>query len=368
MKVLEQDFYTNLIFSIENFDFSSCKDELKDFGEFGKFGDLGDFGVAGGFKGVFSGFVRSMLSSVDFDYFKTRQRFFTYEEFGGEVSDILEKDYPSLEDLRVLFLFCISFSGENDFFVSGQSGYWTDLDYFGYKSFFLEEQIARLDRVKLNIVSYSFYNLSKTEFVTSTKILSDGLGDLENKISIVDTLIKKYDEKLEDIKKHTDELTLVAFAKGFNDDLKGKVREKRINTFLVIFFGILALTVPIFSIGLVMSGKATYSAIYSGDFSSILLFFSFLSIEILILYFFRICLLNGNNLKSQVLQLRLRVSVSKFISDYLNNEKLEGKNAETLARFESLVFKDISPDGSALVSVFDGLEQVSKIISTVKSK
>ena len=97
------------------------------------------------------------------------------------------------------------------------------------------------------------------------------------------------------------------------------------------------------------------------------LFLPFITVEILLLYFFRIFLQNFNSAKSQIMQLETRNSVCQFIEPYIKF-KIENKDSEaSLSSFESLVFSNLAPSDEKVPSTFDGLEQLGRLIKNIKS-
>lgn len=95
-------------------------------------------------------------------------------------------------------------------------------------------------------------------------------------------------------------------------------------------------------------------------------FLPLITIEILLLYYFRISIQNYNNTKSQIMQLETRNAVCQFIEPYLkfknDNKQLEA----SLNSFESLVFSNLAPNDEKIPSTFDGLEQLARLIKNIK--
>lgn len=96
---------------------------------------------------------------------------------------------------------------------------------------------------------------------------------------------------------------------------------------------------------------------------------SLLGLEVALLYFFRIALKNYYSVKAQLLQLELRLSLCGFIESYADFAKSrKTKDADPLAKFESIIFAGITPDESNVPSTFDGVEQLLKIAKEFKTK
>lgn len=92
------------------------------------------------------------------------------------------------------------------------------------------------------------------------------------------------------------------------------------------------------------------------------------SLFAVLMYYFRIVLHDYKSVASQLLQLDLRMALVQFVqkySEYAASVKSE-KTPELLARFESVIFSNIVPDGSQIPAVHDGVEELAKLIVAVK--
>lgn len=120
---------------------------------------------------------------------------------------------------------------------------------------------------------------------------------------------------------------------------------------------------------IITPGAVIISAFFKQDFSQFLLLASpaIISIEIILLYFFRLIYSQHKSLKTQIIQLELRRALCEFIDSYSDFSKnLKDKNIDALQKFESLIFSNILVNEESLPSTFDGMEQISKMIKTIK--
>lgn len=93
------------------------------------------------------------------------------------------------------------------------------------------------------------------------------------------------------------------------------------------------------------------------------------ALELFLLYFFRISLTSAQEIKGQLLQLELRVNLCQFIQSYSDYSKeIKAKDGKALEKFENLIFSPILMDGAKIPATFDGLDQITKLISTVRTK
>lgn len=94
-----------------------------------------------------------------------------------------------------------------------------------------------------------------------------------------------------------------------------------------------------------------------------------LALELILLYFFRVVLANYKGLQAQLLQLDLRVSLCQFIESYSEySTRIKKADSSALERFEAIVFSGITSDAENMPTAFDGVEQLSKLVSSLRSK
>jgi hypothetical protein len=94
-----------------------------------------------------------------------------------------------------------------------------------------------------------------------------------------------------------------------------------------------------------------------------------LTLELILLYFFRVILSNYRGLQTQLLQLDLRVSLCQFIQNYSEYAaKIKKTDAAALERFESIVFSAVTSNAETMPTTFDGVEQLSKLVSSFRGK
>jgi hypothetical protein len=93
-----------------------------------------------------------------------------------------------------------------------------------------------------------------------------------------------------------------------------------------------------------------------------------ITLEVLLIYFFRVVLVHFRSIKAQLLQLELRTTLCQFIQSYSTySTKIKEKDATALEKFESLVFSGLISSDEHLPSTFDGTEQLAKLFKSMKS-
>lgn len=88
------------------------------------------------------------------------------------------------------------------------------------------------------------------------------------------------------------------------------------------------------------------------------------TIEILLLYAFRLFYQQYLFVKSELLQVNLRHSLCAFIESYMEFKKDNKDN--TVDLFEQLIFSNIISDEKKVPATVDGLESIAELIRCVK--
>lgn len=166
------------------------------------------------------------------------------------------------------------------------------------------------------------------------------------------------------IKKTASEYNFVGLVKGFQTlrSLKSTELKTAFNTLWIL--GVAMLVVPLAQVLFVMIhldeiDKHKVTLAYSLP--------TILTIEIVLLYFFRVVLGQFKSVKAQLLQLDLRISLCQFIESYAEYvSTLRGKDANALEKFESLIFSGLVAVETGIPSTFDGIDQIATLIKTLR--
>ena len=170
----------------------------------------------------------------------------------------------------------------------------------------------------------------------------------------------KVDELKDALDSYQDAFNFVGLHKGFGELKKRKEDEKARGVFLMVVLVTLMLLPFLvkFLVAMLVDGAVVMS------FDSYALLVGF---ELLLMYFFRIVLHNFKSVQAQLLQVDLRMTLCQFIQSYTKYAKeIKGEDADLLLRFEQVVFSGIVNSDDAIPSSFDGLDQLSKIVSSFK--
>lgn len=210
---------------------------------------------------------------------------------------------------------------------------------------------------------------------------SDELGSLINVAKVaasVDERVKKWESDLqssekkavtlaETLDKQAQAFNFVGLHEGFRDLADGLVKELKDARHGMVLFGVLASLPSCIDIALVIVRQVDLSKMSTQTLIAGLI--GTLSATLLLLYFFRIALRKADSCQAQLVQVRLRMSLCRFIQSYADySEKFKTKNADALAKFESLIFSGIVGTEDRLPSTFDGIEQLASLAKSIRGK
>lgn len=181
--------------------------------------------------------------------------------------------------------------------------------------------------------------------------LDQKLEDVSNKEKILKS-IKEYNEQ--EIAKNNFNL----LSSGFASILKEKKTKLTILSCLLIVFGVLILSIPI----LIICADMFHWRILFYPSSIVAL----ITIELFIIYYFKIFLHNYNEVKEQILQIDNKQSLLGFISNYLKFKDMNNITDSSIERLEEIIFSRISPEIKQSPTAPDLASIIDKIIKALK--
>lgn len=149
-----------------------------------------------------------------------------------------------------------------------------------------------------------------------------------------------------------------------------KIRTNKKNENLTTMLAMLFLSLTMVVLPIIISLNASLAEkIQSENYSALIAWLiPSLTIEVLILYYFRIFLQQYKSVQAQLLQIDLRVSLCQFIENYIKYKKDNSlQKDESLSKFESLIFSGIVADSGSIPSTFEGIEQLSTLFKSIGS-
>ncbi|WP_404972972.1 hypothetical protein [Vibrio campbellii] len=208
-----------------------------------------------------------------------------------------------------------------------------------------------------------FVNSEGLEAVTTFEAKMKAANELKIRW---DSELKQKEQVLTALSEKLDEFTtgynFVGLYKGFGDLAKKKQDEQKLllGTLIAMAVLILAPLVVQFTSNL---GVTTVDI----SWKSLLSLAPLVSIEVILIYFFRIVLHNYKSVKTQIIQIELRQTLCQFIQKYAEySSSIKENDPTALDKFENLIFSGILSDSEKLPTTFDGLENIGSLIKNIK--
>ncbi|OPX54173.1 hypothetical protein SAMN02745127_03187 [Oceanospirillum multiglobuliferum] len=190
------------------------------------------------------------------------------------------------------------------------------------------------------------------------KLKDDWESDLSRREARVNSL-------KESLSKYENAFNFVGLYQGF-DELSGEKKAERDGILLWLrVLSVLIVSPIVAELIFVYMHLDNIATVRDGLLVSI---FPTVSLVAISVYYFRVLLFNYKSVKSQLLQIDLRKTLCRFIQSYSEySSELKRKDANSLDKFESIVFSGIVTDDGSLPSTFDGMNQIEKLIKAAKS-
>ncbi|MGY5451095.1 hypothetical protein ACVFI8_09160 [Agarivorans sp. MS3-6] len=187
-------------------------------------------------------------------------------------------------------------------------------------------------------------------------------GDWETELSAKEIRVNKLKESLE---KYENGFNFVGLYQGFDDLATTKSSERDNILFWLKILSVLIVLPVLAEFVIIFMHIDDISVIKDGLIVSI---FPMLSLAAIAIYYFRVLLFNYKSVKSQLLQIDLRKTLCRFIQHYSDySSEIKKQDADSLEKFENVIFSGIVTDEGNLPSTYDGIEQISKLIKSAKS-
>lgn len=239
------------------------------------------------------------------------------------------------------------------------------------------DSLANYARPQTVWAVYAYPNLLAADMLKRKGVsklidIEDKLGKAAWSIHRLDDLLQNSETQIEIINNKMgglkDRYNFVELNQGF----AGLRRQKRIEIIIArivaSIFGILMLVLPILQITMMVWGDSIFGSVVSEKFTKNIIYIApaLVTGELIILYFFRVCLVSLREVRAQILQLDLRVALCQFIRGYSEqNKNIDDNQRKSLEKFESVIFSGIANEGSAIPTTFDGLSEVAKLIQSL---
>ena len=292
------------------------------------------------------------------------------DHFISRLSDE-EKDLDKerLDDICSMcfrFLFELYLSMKNDLamdFEAARRFVFNNVDSFEYSA---KEQIEYAIRDMPIAIFKVIANSDSIESIKDFNAVSAKAeklkGDWDTELSAKEGRVNKLKESLE---KYENGFNFVGLYQGFDELATAKSTEKDNILFWLKLLSVLIVMPVLTEFVIILVNIENISAIKDGLIVSI---FPALSLAAIAIYYFRVLLFNYKSVKSQLLQIDLRKTLCRFIQHYSEySSEIKKQDADSLEKFENIIFSGIVTDDGNLPSTYDGVEQIGKLIKSAKS-
>ncbi|OAL77334.1 hypothetical protein AY606_11660 [Acinetobacter sp. SFB] len=211
--------------------------------------------------------------------------------------------------------------------------------------------------------------LSRAIQSTDLSKVEEFIRTRDETVSKIDTWSSEFDKKIvavETLKNKLDTyetgFNFVGLYQGFTQLSMTKGKELTDLKWQYYILGVILLILPIAELIYVFCNLETLELN-----KLIFLVIPTITLLIILFWFFRIILNEIKSIKSQIMQLELRMTLCQFIQSYADSSKdLKEKNPDGFEKFENLIFSSIVSSDDKIPATFDGLDSLSTFIKAFK--
>lgn len=286
------------------------------------------------------------------------------------------RDFDPTKPTHIDHIYCMSyrFLCEFDFLVG--PGKELGMELRSIKNKIQQDNNEIDDDVRSQIIYASYVmpaNIAK-DFINDANI--GVFKDFEQKKIEAENLKKKWDDEIasketaaaalkDKLEEYKVGFNFVGLYQGFSDLSAKKAKEAFWLFLSLIGMGLLILSPLVTEIILAVKGVISGNTLGVGHLITLI---PVISIEIILIYFFRVILLNHRSVKIQIMQIELRQTLCQFIQSYTGYaSEMKKQDSGALEKFESLIFSGLISESEKLPTTFDGIEQVANLIKNVKN-
>lgn len=223
-----------------------------------------------------------------------------------------------------------------------------------YANFVMPANIAKKIIHHENILNIKQFNSVISQAETKKEEWKKEIEKRKNEVKEISDTLKEYKNAF----------NFVGLYDGFKELSDNKNKEKFWIFISLIAIGILVVSPLVSEITYMLLNQKT---LIEHKDTLIFLALPLVTIEIILIYFFRIILFNYKSVKALLVQIELRKTLCQFIQNYSDySTNIKEKDATSLEKFENLIFSRLITNEDKLPSTFDGIEQLTKIIKSIK--
>ncbi|MBN3198455.1 hypothetical protein H5A20_06985 [Pectobacterium brasiliense] len=288
--------------------------------------------------------------------------------FISKLSEMNEIDDESIDDV---FSDLFRFMMELYFNQSDE----LNLEMIAFKNFALEQKKSftkksqgqidyALNEMPFSLFRDKYHRGDIQHFIKAAEVersMEDKLAEWDKKTTLQLDRVEALNAKLYE---QETAYNFVGLYHGYDSLSKTKKSELKRAFVFTLLLGVLVLLPFSTDVFLVYKGIIKVDSIIS--FLNLLPAFT---LTFIFIYYFRILLSNYTSIKAQVNQIELRKTLCTFIQKYSEYAKeMKSNDSNSLEKFEAIIFSNIMPSEDKIPSTFDGIEQIAKLIESVKGK
>lgn len=292
------------------------------------------------------------------------------DNFISRLSDEeIELDKGRLDDICSMcfrFLFELYLSMKNDLsmeFEDARRFVFNNVDSFEHRAKEqIEFAIRHMPVAIFKVIANSDSIESLKDFNAVSAKAEKLKDDWDKELSAKEGRVNKLKDSLSE---YENGFNFVGLYQGFDDLATAKSTEKDNILFWLRILSVLIVLPVLVELIVIFRNIENIPAIKDGLIVSI---FPTLSLAAIAIYYFRVLLFNYKSVKSQLLQIDLRKTLCRFIQHYSKySSDIKKQDANSLEKFENIIFSGIVSDDGNLPSTYDGVEQIGKLIRSAKS-
>lgn len=300
---------------------------------------------------------------------------FNIEHIGNQyIQSLREFDPSKLTSIDHIYSMSYRFLCEFDFLVGAGKELSMELRHIKNKIQHDNDEID--DDVRSQIIYASYVmpaNIAK-QFINDANI--GVFREFEQKKAEAEELREKWDSEIagkeqevnqlkEKLEEYKNAFNFVGLYQGFSELRLQKQKEAFWLFLSLISMGFVILSPLVFELIVVSFQIYNPKSLTS---EPLLILIPIASIEIILIYYFRVILVNFRSVKAQLMQIELRQTLCQFIQSYSEySAKIKKDDKSALEKFENLIFSGVISDPGKIPSTYDGLDQIGSFIKSIKN-
>ncbi|MEI7151531.1 hypothetical protein [Pectobacterium carotovorum] len=226
---------------------------------------------------------------------------------------------------------------------------------FGYLVYGIEAEIFNQ---RISSLKDEMNNMYHSDIYKNIQSFTSGSEKLNQCIEEQQAFLFEIGEINKKLKQQKSNFNFVLLSKAFENLKKSKTRELY---YAYVRFSLAIISLIVIPVYLYLT-RGQHSITTYKDF---FLYAPLITLEILSFYFMRLFYLELKNIKSQILQISMRLSLCEFIHSYVETKELSNKSENAWRAFETLIFSPIQASDDKIPAVLDGADVIAELAGKI---